>query len=174
MPTRRACCRRRRCCRRPPTAASTSRLGSGPQAWALDGDWLQKRKPGTTLDLGGIGKGYAVDCAIALLQARGCSAGWVNAGGDVRAFGDATLTLQLRDETGGGVRAWGRLQDGAFATSRFGPGSRSALAGGDGTVHHLSVLAPRCLWADALTKVAALDPGHPSLRAFGAVAWLHR
>jgi thiamine biosynthesis lipoprotein len=37
------------------------------------------------------------------------------------------------------------------------------------------VAAPRCLWADALTKVVALTgrADHPALAARGATAWLH-
>jgi thiamine biosynthesis lipoprotein len=39
------------------------------------------------LDFGGFAKGYAVDCAIETLMKQGCSAGLVNAGGDLRVFG---------------------------------------------------------------------------------------
>ncbi len=153
-------------------------LGSGPQAWSVSGGRLCKHAPGVQLDLGGIAKGHAVDAAVERLRALGCVAGWVNAGGDLRSFGAATLTLQLRDEASGGVRDWGRLQDGACATSHFAPGSRSRLsvtraAGRGGPARHVSVLAPSCLWADALTKVAAQDPQHPVLRRCGAQVWLH-
>lgn len=41
----------------------------------------------TQIDLGGIAKGYAVDRALELLQARGVQAALVNAGGNVRTFG---------------------------------------------------------------------------------------
>lgn len=154
-------------------------LGRGGDGWTLDGPWLAKRSAGVTLDLGGIAKGHAVDIATECLRAHGCGAGWVNAGGDLRAYGDLTLWLQLRDEAHGGTRPWGRLQDGACATSCYGAGCRSRLAGGvEETAgaaqvrRHLSVLAPCCLWADALTKVAALDRGHPVMRELGArVVW---
>jgi len=43
-----------------------------------------------------IAKGYAVDCAIDALRAGGCYAGLVNAGGDLRVFGDATQTVIVR------------------------------------------------------------------------------
>ncbi|MBS3824980.1 FAD:protein FMN transferase [Candidatus Bipolaricaulota bacterium] len=39
------------------------------------------------IDLGGIAKGYAVDKAVEFLKGRGATAGLVNAGGDIRAFG---------------------------------------------------------------------------------------
>lgn len=146
-------------------------LGSG--GWALRGPWLHKQDAGTRLDLGGIAKGHAVDCAVDALRAGGCSAGCVNAGGDLRCFGEPGVELWLRDEQHGGVRAFGRLHDGAFATSCFAPGSRSALAGGDGSACHVSVIAPTGLWADALTKVAALQGSAARLERFGARAWWH-
>ena len=174
-------------------------LGSAPDGWVLEGDVLHKLHAATTLDLGGIGKGYAVDLAVQVLVAQGCGSGWVNAGGDLRAFGAAEVPIQLRDESTGGVRAFATLHDGAFATSRFGPGSRSTLAAGararadtdaeadafarahaHAHAHaHASVAAPLCLWADALTKVVALggDTAHPALARllgrYGAQAWLH-
>ena len=45
-------------------------------------------RPGMRIDLGGIAKGYAVDRAIALLQARGIAHAVVSAGGDSRIIGD--------------------------------------------------------------------------------------
>ncbi|MEE8546960.1 MAG: FAD:protein FMN transferase [bacterium] len=39
------------------------------------------------LDLGGVAKGYAVDEAVKVLKEQGASAGIVNAGGDLKAFG---------------------------------------------------------------------------------------
>ncbi len=45
-------------------------------------------RPGMRVDLGGIGKGYAVDRGIAVLQKRGIDRAMVNAGGDTRIIGD--------------------------------------------------------------------------------------
>lgn len=45
-------------------------------------------QPGVRVDLGGIGKGYAVDRGIAVLQAAGIERAMVNAGGDTRIIGD--------------------------------------------------------------------------------------
>ena len=45
-------------------------------------------QPGVRIDLGGIGKGYAVDRGIAILQAKGVSHALVTAGGDSRIIGD--------------------------------------------------------------------------------------
>jgi len=44
--------------------------------------------PGMRIDLGGIGKGYAVDHGVAILKARGIQHAVVSAGGDSRILGD--------------------------------------------------------------------------------------
>lgn len=45
-------------------------------------------QPGVRIDLGGIGKGYAVDQCIELLRKRGITHAFVNAGGDSYVLGD--------------------------------------------------------------------------------------
>ncbi len=45
--------------------------------------------PDIALDLGGIAKGYAVDCAVCVLREWGVSAALVNVGGDLYALGHA-------------------------------------------------------------------------------------
>ncbi len=99
-------------------------LGSGPSAWACNGGRLFKHTPEVRLDLGGIAKGHAVDAAVQALGRAACVSGWVNAGGDLRVFGQATLPVSLRDEVSGGLRPLARLANGALATSHFAPGSR--------------------------------------------------
>ena len=44
--------------------------------------------PGMRIDLGGIGKGYAVDRGVEILKARGIEHALVTAGGDSRIIGD--------------------------------------------------------------------------------------
>ena len=46
------------------------------------------KRPGVSLDLGGIAKGYAVDRGVAILQAAGIVSAVVSAGGDSRILGD--------------------------------------------------------------------------------------
>ncbi|MBS0469048.1 MAG: FAD:protein FMN transferase [Proteobacteria bacterium] len=151
--------------------------GRAPGGWHCEGRSLHKHVAAAAFDLGGIAKGYAVDCAVQVLQRAGCGSGWVNAGGDLRAFGAVQLPVLLRDEEGGGLRPFARLSDGAFATSRFGARCRSQawVEGGRAVSAHVSVAAPQCLWADALTKVVAAsgDARHPLLQAYAAQAWLH-
>ena len=45
-------------------------------------------QPGVRIDLGGIAKGYAVDCGIRILQRHGIRHALVQAGGDSRIIGD--------------------------------------------------------------------------------------
>ena len=141
-------------------------LGTAPTGWRCDAARLHKLSDAARLDLGGIGKGHAVDVAVEALMQRGCRAGWVNAGGDLRVFGDAELPVAVRDESTGGVRPFATLAGGAFATSCLAHAGRSV---------HASVAAPLCLFADALTKVVAFsgDAAHPLLSRHGAQAWLH-
>ena len=153
-------------------------LGSAPDGWRCSGGRLQKLSDAVRLDLGGIGKGYAVDRAVQALIEQGVEAGWVNAGGDLRAFGDVDVPVHLRDEAAGGVWPFASLRDGAFATSHFDRASRSqiaARAAANPVRAHVSVAAPLCLWADALTKVVAIraDTSQPLLNRYGARAWLH-
>ena len=110
----------------------------------------------------------------------GIRALWVNAGGDLRAQGVA-LPVSLRDERAGGVTPFGTLCDAALATSDFREGARAHLwrhDSGDGLRRHVSVMAPTCATADALTKViAAWGMGDPRaqvlLQAHRAQAWVH-
>jgi len=115
------------------------------------------------IDCGGIAKGYAVDAAIAALRAAGCSAGLVNAGGDVRTFGEAGEPVLLRDP-GGAYRAL-TLRDAALAVSardqaRAPAGHRGYyLRSGVAPVRrYAAVRAADCMTADALTKCALLAP----------------
>lgn len=149
--------------------------GPGP-GWRLDdGRRLLKLEAGVALDLGGIAKGHAVDCAVAALRAAGTQAGCVNAGGDLRAFGGLEVPVLLRDEHAGGVRPFCLLADGALATSCYAGGARSSLAGAAPVATQVSVAAETCLWADALTKLVAATgrTDHPLLARHGALAWRH-
>ena len=135
------------------------------------------------LDLGGIAKGEAVDRAVQALQAHGVESGCVNAGGDLRAFGQRAQPIFVRhpDSPQHAVHV-GDLQDGALATSGdyfatqrndipghlIDPSCNAPIA----TPRSFSVMAPRCAVADALTKVYAItgDAHHPAMRHFGAQA----
>ena len=115
-----------------------------------------------TLD--GIAKGFAVDLAIRALKHEGVPAGWINAGGDLRVFGDMEIPVHRRGEDGRTLQI-GHLRDGAIATSeisreanpRF-PGCIMEAGYGTPQAGVWSVVASTAWRADALTKVAALAP----------------
>ena len=154
-------------------------LGSG--RWTLAQEQgthhLIRLDDATRLDLGGLAKGWAVDHALQAALQEGAGAAWINAGGDVKVSG-VTLPVVLRHEASGGVQPWAELSDGAMATSDFRHGARSQLSG-TRRAGHVSVAAPQCASADALTKVVALYGSitHPLvldlLKAHQAQAWIH-
>lgn len=134
------------------------------------------------LDLGGIAKGFAVDQAIYQLRKRGCTEAVVNAGGDLRCYGNVPRRIQLRRRDA--LVTVAELRRGAVATSAprtthagrlaqplgsiFNPNTRRGWDTGSAVM----VAAPSCVVADALTKVAALaGPAcAPLLARFGAQA----
>lgn len=120
------------------------------------------------IDLGGIAKGFAVDRAVAALQAAGAMEGLVNAGGDLRMYGGREWDVQLRDGDGA-IRTSIALADCAIASSSNFANRRRRLGRvhtphiGDGRSPvaipgRVSVIADRCVIADALTKVAIACP----------------
>ncbi len=140
------------------------------------------------LDLGGIAKGYAVDQAIAALQARGVTCALVNAGGDLRAIGTRAWPLDvrhakrsLRDRQ---VRALRHCVEGAVATSVAGEHNPEFVPTLRRSRHtpvwqSATVLAHDCMTADVLTKWALqsslLCPSLTStLRQHGAQMWRSR
>jgi thiamine biosynthesis lipoprotein len=129
------------------------------------------------LDLGGIAKGFAVDLAVAVLRRCGASGGSVNAGGDLRVFGPAEQTVRVRLPGDCSLAApLLALRQAACATSGGYFGSRQIDARQRRTLcsdYSVTVRAPTCMVADALTKaVAALGPQRPLLRRFDAQAYL--
>lgn len=144
----------------------------GPEALAVGdesdieirGRQARLRRP-VRITLDGIAKGFAIDRAVRIMRDGGAAAGWVNAGGDLRVFGDMQLALQRReaDET---LSVLGQLRDAAVATSVWRPhfdARYPALLLGAGSAEDepaqaWTVLARRAWRADALTKVAALAP----------------
>jgi thiamine biosynthesis lipoprotein len=158
-----------------------------------DADWRDiKLLPGrrvrlarrVSIDLGGIAKGYAVDRAVAALQECGVEAGCVNAGGDMRVFGNDSQMLHLRHPRRATALLPAGNITGAAATSAIYFSSR--LEAGRRVTplvdprNHLpceaersvTILADDCMTADALTKVFYADPARGSklLPAFNARA----
>lgn len=118
------------------------------------------------LDLGGIAKGYAVDQAMRALQLGGAFDVLVNAGGDLRVWGEHTRTIEVRHPLAPAQAVHAvPLRNAALATSgayysrrQLGPTEVSALLDPRSRAPYLgvgsvSVRAADCLSADALTKV---------------------
>src|SRR5690606_24774812 len=98
-------------------------------------------RPGVRIDLGGIGKGHAVDRAIAVLREMGVERALVSAGGDSRIMGDrfgAPWVAGIRHPDSQEVIARIPLEDIALSTS----GDYERYFEADGERHH-HILDPR-------------------------------
>ncbi len=173
-----------------PAPAGTSR--PDPTASWLD---IELHDDGTVrfgkplwIDVGGIAKGYAVDCATDVLRRFGAVQSCVDAGGDLRIAGPDAERVGLRPDMAfkEGVpvvelanlsvasscgyasrrKSWGR-----FA----GPHVDGRRGWPVGTGSFVSVVAESCVLADALTKVvlALRRQGDRLLRRYRATAYLY-
>jgi thiamine biosynthesis lipoprotein len=117
-------------------------------------------RDGVSIDLGGIAKGYAVDCAIEKLRSMGITNAMVRAGGDLRVMGE--WTVQIEDPQKEGKRTTIQLKDAAISTS--GDYENYFVIDGKRYSHILdprtglpvqdvaacTVIAPTCMESDAL------------------------
>ncbi|HET9390808.1 MAG TPA: FAD:protein FMN transferase [Steroidobacteraceae bacterium] len=117
------------------------------------------------LDFGGFAKGYAIDAAVECLVEHGCSAGVVNAGGDLRAFGPDPCPVLLRRSDGAFDRfdLFGASLAVSDADSLHRPtehrGYYNRHRPQDRLVRrYAAVLAPTAVLADALAKCLMLCP----------------
>lgn len=69
------------------------------------------------LDLGGVAVGYAVDRAVEVLFSGGVSEGLVDAGGDIRVFGERVWRIGVQNPRGEGVFRVLKLKNRAVSTS---------------------------------------------------------
>jgi len=148
------------------------------------------------LDFGGFAKGYAVDCAIEALVVSGCTAGLVNAGGDLRVFGhrsepvfvrgvagelinieltnaalavsDATAQKRPPEHQGYYVRNGLRGQRKVSTADASAVTTPSAQTAAEYVTTHAAVIASRAVVADALAKCVLLCPPPAAGRALHA------
>ena len=138
---------------------------------------------GVSIDLGGIAKGFAVDCAIENLQAFGVVCAMVKAGGDLRVIGTPPgrvhWEVQLEDPGKQGQRISIPLRDAALSTS--GNYENSFVIGGRRYSHILhprsglpvqgiaacTVIRPTCIESDAWATACFVYGAQRSLDRFG-------
>jgi thiamine biosynthesis lipoprotein len=142
------------------------------------------RVEGVSLDLGGIAKGHAVDCAIEKLRSLGFTSAMVKAGGDLRVIGvppgKTNWIVQLEDLAKEGRRVKIPLRDSALSTSGnyenyfeidgvryshiLNPRTGRPVQG----VAACTVIAPTCIESDALATACFVYGVEQSLAKFGA------
>ena len=150
----------------------------------LDAEHRTVHFPGVSLDLGGIAKGFAVDCAIEKLRSVGVTAAMVKAGGDLRVIGvppgKTNWIVQLEDPAKEGRRTNVPLRDAALSTS--GNYENYFEIGGVRYSHILNprtgwpiqgmaactVIAPTCIESDALATACFVYGMEKSLAKLGA------
>ncbi len=79
---------------------------------------VEFKREGMALDLGGIAKGYALDCAVRVLKEREIKEALINVGGDIRVMGERNWRVGLQHpRKEGEVLIIIKLKDQAIATS---------------------------------------------------------
>lgn len=144
-------------------------------------------KKGMILDLGGIAKGYAVDCAVKKLKEKGINSALINIGGDIYCLGERfgkPWKVGIKDPKTKGIRKIVELKDKAIATSGsyenyflkdnftythiFDPKKGRPV---DSKVISVTIVANDCLTADALATIAFVlgkEKIEPLLKEFSA------
>lgn len=150
-----------------PDEIATARVRTGFRHLIVRDGGIERGRDGMTFNFGGIGKGYAIDRAVEILQPFGITRGFVHCGSTTRVFGDEGFPIDIRHpreptQTLGEVE----IQNAAIATS--GDSERYFVAGGQRFGHVIdgrsgfpaqaarcaSVIAPTAAAADALSTAA--------------------
>ena len=105
------------------------------------------------LDLGGIAKGYAIDRAIETLRAAGCVSGLVNAGGDLRVYGQSEAVLLRRAD---GTCAPLTVTNAALAVTDLDIDARRRPAEHQGYYRRSAPASPRSRYAAVVAVSAAV------------------
>ena len=126
------------------------------------------------LDLGGIAKGFAIDQAVETLIQHGCPSGLVNAGGDLRVFGDRTETILLRKRGIADSYRPVELSNAALAVSDLDaterPPEHQGYYNATTQRRYAAVIAKDATTADALTKCVLLCPESTTERVLRELA----
>jgi FAD:protein FMN transferase len=132
----------------------------------LDDHQVQVKIP-LMIDLGGIAKGFAVDKAVQTLQNFGVTSGLIEAGGDLRAWGNTFWNYEVRHAQQNLRDGWlsssaaksigKRLRQGALATSVNSPINPDFVLTKRVKLNQwqsATIFAKDCVTADVLTKWA--------------------
>lgn len=103
----------------------------------IDGDYVYLKRKGMMIDLGAIGKGYAVEKAATILRDRGVKQGLVSLSGDLSVFGKK-LKIAIKNPWSPGAIATFTTGAGNLAISTSGGYERSVNIDGE-DYHHLIV-----------------------------------
>lgn len=134
-------------------------------------------RDGVSIDLGGIAKGYAVDCAIEKLRSTGITNAMVRAGGDLRVMGE--WSVQIEDPEKRGKRTPIQLTDAAISTSgnyenyfvvdgkRYGHILNPRTGMPVERIGSCSVIAPTCMESDALATALFVYGPERTAKRFG-------
>lgn len=99
----------------------------------IENNEVYLKNKGMMIDLGGIGKGYAVEQVVKILKLRGVSSGVVSLSGDLKVFGDtAQIFIQNPGKTGAIAKFSTNVAELAISTS----GSYERFVNIDGNVYH--------------------------------------
>lgn len=121
----------------------------------IQGDEAYLEREGMMIDLGGIGKGYAVEKAVRVLKRRGVKKGMVSLSGDIKVFG-SDIEIGVRDPGGEGAIASFHTGTGELAISTSGGYERVIDPTGK-AYHHLLVPATGKPGRDFLSVTVILD-----------------
>jgi thiamine biosynthesis lipoprotein len=130
---------------------------------------IRFRDPDVRIDLGGIAKGFAVDCALEALRGFNIAGGMVNAGGDLAAFGSEPHIVHIRhprdprrlicavEVTGEALASTARRFD-LFQSAETTGSAIIDPSTGKPTelIDGATVRASSCMVADALTKIVMI------------------
>ena len=111
----------------------------------IDSGRVTKRNPGTTIDLGGIAKGYALKEAARVLRADGVQSALIDIGGDVLAIGSKggeKWRIGVRNPRGDDVVAVVAAEDLAAVTS----GDYERFFFGPDSVRYCHIIDPATGW----------------------------
>ncbi len=121
----------------------------------LDGDNVYLKRKGMMIDLGGIGKGYAVEKAVTVLKERGIKRGVVSLSGDLKVFGNE-MEIAIKNPGSPGAIATFTTRGDNLAISTSGSYERSVNIQGE-VYHHLIVPESGKPGSDFLSLTVVLE-----------------